>query len=97
MTKRLMWMLILLVGMASICVLAQEAQMQLPQETMVRLGFGETNDARYSPNGEYLAVGTSIGIELRDAKTLKLLRFFQGHTGSVSSVAFFQNGVTLAS
>ena len=96
MTKRLMWMLILLVGIASICVLAQEAQMQLPQETMVRLGFGETNDARYSPNG-YLAVGTSMEIELRDAKTLKLLRFFQGHTGSVSSVAFFQNGVTLAS
>lgn len=35
-------------------------------------------DVRFSPDGRYLAVATSLGVEIRDADTLEQLRFLPG-------------------
>lgn len=51
----------------------------------------------FSPNGVYLAMATSLGVELRDAKTLRLVRFLQDPAWMVHSVAFSPDGEYLAS
>ena len=95
--KRLVWLLVVLMGIVGICAFAQEQQMSLPEGAVARLGLGNVNDVKFSPDGKYLAVATSVGIELRDAVTLKMERLLTGHTDKVWSVAFSPNGKTLAS
>lgn len=41
-------------------------------------GKGEAREVAYSPDGRLLAVGTTVGIWLYDAKTLEMLRFIRG-------------------
>lgn len=63
-----------------------------------RLGKGWISSVQYAPNGKYVAVATSIGIELRNPDTLEeegLL--LQGHAGPVGSIAFSPDGIILAS
>ena len=80
---------------------AQEAGIPLPEGAVARLGLGEIGwgdrAIAFSPDGKYLAVATSLGVELRDVETLELVRFFQGRTGLVLSVAFSPDGEYLAS
>ena len=44
-------------------------QWHLPEGATARLGKGEVNDIKFSPDGTLLAVGTSIGVWLYDAET----------------------------
>ena len=75
-----------------------QGESSLPKGAIAQLKL-ESNvyDVKFSPDGCYLAVGSSQGIELRDVETLKLVRLFQGHTASVLSVDFSSNGDLLAS
>lgn len=75
-----------------------QAEIPLPEGAVMRLGTGwVSGEVTFSSDGRYLAVGTTLGIELRDPQTLELVRFFAGHTEWVRSVAFSPDGKTLAS
>jgi WD40 repeat protein len=50
----------------------------IPEEPVIRIGSGAVQDARFSPDGRYLAVATSLGVEIRDAHTREQLRFLPG-------------------
>ncbi|HDL85459.1 MAG TPA: hypothetical protein ENH11_03900, partial [Candidatus Acetothermia bacterium] len=77
--------------------LHKKLKISLPDGATAQLGLGLTTDVQFSPDGKYLAVATSIGIELRRSDTLELTRFLTNHTGVVLSVAFSPDGRTLAS
>ena len=44
----------------------------LPPAAVDRLGLGVPTDLVLSPTGSFLALATSIGVEIRDPKTLEL-------------------------
>ena len=68
----------------------------LPDHAKDRLGKGSINEIAYAPNGNKLAIASSIGIWIYDAHTLKALRLLIGHTSSVESVSFSPDGKTIA-
>jgi WD40 repeat protein/tetratricopeptide (TPR) repeat protein len=59
-------------------------------------GRGTANEVVYSPDGQMVAVATSLGIYLYDSETLEEMRFIEAD-GWVRSVAFSPDGGTLAS
>jgi len=63
---------------------------------LARLGKGWINKIAYSPDGNLLAVASSVGVYLYDAGTLNEIRFID--TGArVNSVAFSPDGELLTS
>ena len=60
----------------------------LPEGAIARLGRGRNNDVAFSPNGQYLAVGTSIGFWLYELPTLSPIALLDTARGMVSAVAF---------
>ena len=72
-------------------------QLSLPEGAKARLGKGFINEIAYSPDGTRLAVASSIGIWIYDAKTGEELDLITGHTKWVLSVAFSPDGNTLTS
>ena len=72
----------------------------LPDGAAARLGKGKiTGNIAFSPDGTRLAVASSIGIWIYDARPgkEKELDLFTGHTGGVIAIAFSPDGATLAS
>ena len=72
-------------------------QWGLPEEAKARLGKGSVGEIAYSPDGNHLAVGSSIGIWIYDAHSLVELNLLNGHTGGITSIAFSPDSLTLAS
>ena len=73
-------------------------QFNLPEGAKARLGKGWISGGiAYSPDGTRLAVSSSIGIWIYDAKTFVEVALLTGHTGHVNSVAFSPDGQTLIS
>ncbi len=73
------------------------AYMALPEGAKARLGKGHIGEIAYSPDGNRLAVASSIGIWIYDAHSLVELDLFTGHTDWITSIAFSRDGSTLAS
>ena len=71
--------------------------MALPEGAKARLGKGHIGEIAYSPDGNRLAVASSIGIWIYDVHSLVELDLFTGHTDSITSIAFSPDGNTLAS
>jgi WD40 repeat protein len=72
----------------------------LPDGAVARLGKGSiTGNVAFSPDGTRLAVASSIGIWIYDARPgkEKELDLFTGHTGEVTALAFSPDGATIAS
>lgn len=59
----------------------------LPDGAVARLGRGRNNDVAFSPNGQYFAVGTSIGLWLYELPTLSPIALLDTARGT-SAVAF---------
>ena len=71
----------------------------LPEGAKARLGSGRTTGPiTFSPDGTRLAVSSTIGIWIYDAKTYQALDLLTGkHKGNVSSIAFSPDSTKLAS
>ena len=72
-------------------------QWALPTSAKSRLGKGQINDVKYSPDGRLIVVASSVGIWLYDADTGEEIDLLVGHTGSVNVLAFSPDGRTFAS
>ncbi len=72
-------------------------QLNLPKGATMRLGKGSIDDIKYSPDGELLAVASSIGIWIYDAHTGDELNFISEHKGPVQYVSFSPDGESLIS
>ena len=62
----------------------EEPQIPLPEGAVARFGPGWITQIAYSPDGQYLALATSLAIELRDANTLEPIKYLYGHAAPAS-------------
>ena len=69
----------------------------LPKGARARVGKGSVSEIVYSPDSTQLAVASSIGIWIYDARTGQELDLLTDHTGGVSSVCYSPDGHTIAS
>ena len=68
----------------------------LPEGAKYRLGKGNIQKVLYSPNGEYIAVNSSIGIWIYDANTGETLRLFSNEDSQIDLIEFSPDGSTLS-
>ncbi|MEN3009978.1 MAG: hypothetical protein ABDI20_03195 [Candidatus Bipolaricaulaceae bacterium] len=68
----------------------------LPLGALDRLGWGVPTDLALSPDGRFLALATSIGVEIRDPESLELRAFLAPHRAWVKRIAFSPHGEMLA-
>ncbi|MYA58042.1 hypothetical protein F4X88_17305 [Candidatus Poribacteria bacterium] len=55
----------------------------IPENATLRLGKGQIYDLKHSPNGDLIAVASSIGVWLYDAHSGKEIRLLQKHSDRV--------------
>ena len=60
----------------------------LPEGAITRLGRGSVRDMAFSPDGQYFAVGTSIGLWLYELPTLSPIALWNTERGMTSDVTF---------
>ncbi|MDE0084544.1 MAG: WD40 repeat domain-containing protein [Candidatus Poribacteria bacterium] len=74
----------------------------LPENATLRLGKGQIYDLKHSPDGDFIAVATSIGVWLYDADSGKEIRLLQNkkhnqiYSDWIIKLAFSPNGKILA-
>ena len=68
----------------------------LPEGAIARLGRGREPDMVFSPDGQSLAMGTSLGIWLYDLATLSPIALWETERGMVGRIAFSSDGRWLA-
>ena len=72
-------------------------QFSLPDGAKARLGKGRVNEIMYSPDGEWFAVTTSIGVWIYDAQTGEELDLIAGgHPDRVYAAAYSPDSKTIA-
>ena len=64
------------------------AKWALPKGAIALLGRGKNNDVAFSPDGQYLAVGSWIGLWLYELPTLSPIALCDTARGVISAVAF---------
>ena len=69
---------------------------ELPEEAIGRLGRGIIADVAFSPDGESLAVATTIGVWLYELATMKPVALLETERGLVSTVSFSPDGQWIA-
>ena len=85
----------------SIAQTQDHSRVNLPEGAIARLGKGgvsyKDQGIAFSPDGIRLAVATSMGVWLYDAKTFDEIALLTGHKEAVTAVAFSPDGTKLAS
>ena len=69
---------------------------ELPEEAIGRLGRGIIADVAFSPDGESLAIATTIGVWLYELATMKPITLWETERGLVSTVSFSPDGQWIA-
>ena len=65
---------------------------ELPEGVKARLGKGNINDIKFSPDGTRFAVATTIGVWMYNAKTGVEISLFKGERQDIIGVAFSADG-----
>ena len=60
----------------------------LPEGAIARLGRGRLRDMAFSPDGQYFAVGTNIGLWLYELSTLSPIALWETDRGYIDGVTF---------
>ena len=68
----------------------------LPEGAIARLGRGREPDIAFSPDGQSLAIATSLGFWLYDLATLSPIALWETERGMVGRTAFSSNGKWIA-
>ncbi len=68
----------------------------LPEGAVARLGRGCHPDMTFSADGQFLAIGTAMGLWLYDLETLSPIALWETERGMVFHVAFSPNGKWIA-
>ena len=68
----------------------------LPDGAIARLGRGSEPAMAFSPDGQFLAIGTCIGLWIYDLVTLSPIALWEAERGVVCYVAFSPNGKWIA-
>ena len=68
----------------------------LPEGAIARLGQGIVEALAFSPDGDYLAIGTRVGLWLYELETMSPVALWDTERGIVSKVAFSPDGKWIA-
>lgn len=68
----------------------------LPEGAIARFGKGAVDALAFSPDGNYLAVGTSIGVWWYDVSTWDPIALWETERGVISALTFSPNGQRLS-
>lgn len=68
----------------------------LPEEAIARLGRGIAGPVEFSPDGKYLAVGTTIGLWWYELATMQPVALWETERGMLSALKFSSDGALLA-
>ena len=67
---------------------SEVAKWALPESAVARLGRGSLRDMAFSPDEQYFAVGTSIGLWLYELSTLSPIALWETDRGYIDGVTF---------
>ena len=73
------------------------AKWALPEGAIARLGRGSLRDMAFSPDGQYFAVGTNIGLWLYELPTLSPIALWETDRGYIDSATFSHDSRWIAS
>ena len=68
----------------------------LPEGAIARYGKGAIRAMAYSPDGNHLAVASSVGVWIYDANTGAEISLLTGNTYAIESVVYSPDGRTIA-
>ena len=71
-------------------------QWGLPEGAKLRIGMGRVEDLQFSPDGQLLAVATSVGIWLYDTETYAPHNLIAANQGGITTIAFSADSRRLA-
>ena len=71
---------------------SEVAKWALPEGAIARLGRGSVRDMAFSPDGQYFAVASAIGLWLYELPTLSSIALWDTERGMTASVSFSPDG-----
>ncbi len=78
------------------CFAQDYTRFNLPEGAIARFGKGTLKDIAYSPDGNQLAVASSVGVWIYDANTGAELSLLPGDTFRIDTIAYSPDGRTIA-